>query len=157
VKFKLLSIGKTSYPYLHEGINVYLPRIARYIPFTYSELPLPKHSTSLPREKLLAEEAKVFLAQLEASDTLFLFDEKGREYTSRDFSVLLEKQMSSAAKNTVFAIGGAYGFHASLYDRANGLISLSKMTFSHQMVRVFALEQIYRALSIMRNEPYHND
>lgn len=152
-----MSIGKTSYPYLTEGINVYLPRISRYVPFVYAELPLPKHSASLPREKLLAEEAKAFMAQLEASDMLFLFDEKGREYTSREFSVLLEKQLSTAAKNTVFAIGGAYGFHSSLYERANGLISLSRMTFSHQMVRVFALEQIYRAFSIMRNEPYHND
>lgn len=157
MKFKLLSIGKTSYPYINEGINVYLPRISRYIPFTYSELPLPKHSSSLPKDKLLAEEAKVFLAHLDISDTLFLFDEKGREYSSRDFSALLEKQMASPSKHTVFAIGGAYGFHSSLYERANGLISLSKMTFSHQMVRVFALEQIYRALSIIRNEPYHND
>jgi 23S rRNA (pseudouridine1915-N3)-methyltransferase len=157
VKCKLLSIGKTSYPYIQEGIEVYLPRITRYIPFTYVELPLPKNSTSLPREKLLAEESKIFLAQIDPSDRLYLFDEKGKAFTSREFAAMMEKQVLGASKNAVFAIGGAYGFHSSLYERANGLISLSKMTFSHQMVRLFAVEQIYRALSIMRNEPYHND
>lgn len=152
-----MAIGRTSTRYLQDGIDVYLKRLSHYVPFEIKCLPDVKTSRSLTEERQKEMEGEQFLAQLQPGDFLVLLDERGKEMTSRDFSVYIDRKMSSVPKRMLFVIGGPYGFSKAMYERADDKISLSKMTFSHEMVRLFFTEQLYRAMTILRGEPYHHD
>lgn len=156
MKIRLIAISKTSYPYITEGVEVYIPRIQRYLPFSYEELVLPKKFNTLPEDRLKDEEGKLILSKVGSDEQLILFDERGKSVSSPEFANWLQQRMNSGAKSLCLVIGGAYGFSDEVYKRANGQLSLSKMTFSHQMVRLFAIEQVYRGLSILNGEPYHH-
>lgn len=149
-------IGKTNQIWLGDAINEYVKRITRYITFDFKILPDIKNAKNLAEQQLKEKEGELLLASLLDVDELVLFDEKGKEYTSEEFAGYIEKKMLASTKSLVFCIGGAYGFSESVYKKASGKIALSKMTFSHQMVRLIATEQLYRAFSIINNEPYHH-
>ncbi len=153
----LLTVGKTDVKWVKEGLDLYVSRLKHYVPFSVVEIPELKKVSSLTHQQIKEKEGELILKQVGPSDTLVLMDEHGREYRSLEFAEFIEKQMASGAKNVIFTIGGAYGFSEEVYQRANLKISLSKMTFSHQMVRAIAAEQIYRAFTIMKGEPYHNE
>lgn len=156
MKIKLLAIGKTSEDYLKEGMAIYLKRLKHYLPFEYQELPDVKNPKNLSSAQIKEQEGQSIIAQLQAGDFLMLLDEGGKQFSSEGFAQLIEKKNISGVRTLVFVIGGAYGFSPPVYERADGQMSLSKMTFSHQMVRLFALEQMYRAQSILKGEPYHH-
>ncbi len=156
MKIELWVIGKTNEPYLAEGIDIYTKRLRHYVPFEMITLPDIKNAGKLSNEQLKAKEAEMVLKKLKPEDFLILLDERGRNFTSKEFAIFLENKLQLPGKKLVFLVGGAYGFESALYDRAKAKLSLSKMTFSHQMVRLFFVEQIYRAMTILRNEPYHN-
>lgn len=157
MKIILMVVGKTSTAYLREGIDEYAARVNRFNPFELRVLPDIKTSKKMtPAMQKDAEGVKI-LEQLQPGDHLVLLDERGREYTSRQFAELIEKKSLSVAKNLMFVIGGPYGFSQSVYDRADALLSLSKMTFPHELIRLFFVEQLYRAFSITANLPYHHD
>ncbi len=156
MKIVLLTIGKTSEKYLIEGITQYQKRLKHYTQFEIREIFNIKNAKSFSNAKLLKEEGKLILKQLQSSDHLVLLDDKGEDFTSLQFSKKLQSWMLSGKKRLVFVIGGAYGFSKDVYVRGDEKISLSKMTFSHQMVRLFFVEQIYRGYTILNNEPYHH-
>jgi 23S rRNA (pseudouridine1915-N3)-methyltransferase len=156
MKITLLSIGKTTDSYLLEGMNKYLQRIKHYIVFKTVELPELKNTKSLSQEQQKSKEATLILKNVSSTDHLILLDERGQELSSVNFSALLNKKMVGGTQHLVFVIGGPYGFDPCIYNRANYQISLSKMTFSHQMVRLFFVEQLYRAYTILKGEPYHH-
>lgn len=137
-------------------MDEFLKRLKHFIKIEWIELPDVKNRKNLSKDNLLKMESELFTKNLKSNDKVFLLDEKGKEYSSRQFSQFLDKQMMSG-EDLVFLIGGPYGFSQEIYQRANGKISLSKMTFTHQMVRVFFLEQLYRGFSILKNLPYHHD
>lgn len=158
MKLRLLSIGATRQSSLQGVMADYAARISHYWPFTSGELPdvkLPKNVSDPERQKIL--EGQRFLAEIDKADYVVLLDERGVELTSRQFSEFIRRQSVQLPRNMVFVIGGPYGFSKDMYQRANKLMSLSKMTFPHDLVRVFVLEQIYRAGTISRGEPYHHD
>lgn len=157
MKLELLVIGKTNAKYLQEGIDNFVKRINHYVPFEIKYLPDVKLTKNLTEDKQKELEGLAFLSNIQSGDVLVLLDEKGKEFTSREFSAYLEKKMITVNKKLIFIIGGPYGFSPAIYERANEKISLSKMTFSHEMVRLFFTEQIYRAMTILRGEPYHHD
>ena len=157
MKITLLAIGKTNTKYLQEGIEQYIKRLSHYIPFEFKILPDVKTTKGLTQEKQKGMEGQMFLNCIQSGDVVVLLDEKGKEMTSREFSVYLDKKMVTVAKNLIFVIGGPYGFSQEMYNRANEKLSLSKMTFSHEMIRLFFIEQIYRAMTILKGEPYHHD
>ncbi len=157
MKIKLIVIGKTDKPYLQDGIDIFIKRIPHYIGFDYVILPDIKNTKKLSEAQQKEKEGLQILAQLGAQDELILLDEKGKEFRSVDFANFLEKKMVNSSKNIVFCIGGPYGFSDEVYQKALGKVSLSKMTFSHQMVRLIFCEQLYRALSILKGEPYHHE
>lgn len=157
MKIILLAIGKTNAKYLQEGIEQYIKRLSHYIPFEFKILPDVKTSKGLTQEKQKEMEGQMFLSAIQPGDVVVLLDEKGKEMTSREFSTYLDKKMVTVAKNLIFVIGGPYGFSQEMYNRANEKLSLSKMTFSHEMIRLFFIEQIYRAMTILKGEPYHHD
>jgi len=156
MKICLLVIGKTDEVYLQNGIELFLKRIPHYISFEMKAIPDIKNSKNLSEDQQKEKEGELILQQLSTSDELFLLDEQGMEVSSVEFARFLEKKMISGIKRLVFVIGGPYGFSGSVYSRANGKVSLSKMTFSHQMVRLIFLEQLYRAMTILKGEPYHH-
>ncbi|WP_324026743.1 23S rRNA (pseudouridine(1915)-N(3))-methyltransferase RlmH [Maribacter sp. BPC-D8] len=153
---KLLAIGKTDSSQLQELIEVYQKRLQHYINFEIELIPDLKKTKNLSEDQQKDKEGELILKRLAPTDVLILFDEKGKQYTSVEFSTFLQKKMNSGIKQLVFLIGGPYGFSNEIYAKASGKISLSKMTFSHQMVRLFITEQIYRAYTILKNEPYHH-
>ncbi|WP_282050057.1 23S rRNA (pseudouridine(1915)-N(3))-methyltransferase RlmH [Maribacter aquivivus] len=153
---KLLAIGKTDSSQLQELIEVYQKRLQHYINFEIELIPDLKKTKNLSEDQQKDKEGELILKRLAPTDVLILFDEKGKQYTSVEFSTFLQKKMNSGIKQLVFLIGGPYGFSNEIYSKAFGKISLSKMTFSHQMVRLFITEQIYRAYTILKNEPYHH-
>lgn len=157
MKITLLTIGKTNAKYLQDGIDLYVTRLSHYIPFEYKNLPDIKTTKGLTKEKQKELEGELFLNNIHPGNVLVLLDERGKEMTSREFSTYIDKKMVTVAKNLIFAIGGPYGFSDEVYNRANEKLSLSKMTFSHEMVRLFFIEQIYRAMTILKGEPYHHD
>jgi 23S rRNA (pseudouridine1915-N3)-methyltransferase len=157
VNIRFLVIGKTSESYLTEGLNDYFGRIAHYLPFSYYEIPDLKNMKSLSPQQVKEKEAELVLKNLLPSSRLILLDEHGKQYKSAEFSAFIEKQMNSGIKELVFLVGGAWGISESLKNRASDMLSLSKMTFPHQLVRLVFAEQLYRALTILRNEPYHNE
>ena len=156
MKITLLVVGKTEDKYLIEGIEKYLSRLKHYIGFNLVVIPDIKNTKNLTEAQQKAKEADLILKQLGNLDTVILMDEKGKKYTSVQFSEYLNKQMIGSVQQMTFVIGGPYGFDERVYQRANSLISLSDMTFSHQMVRLFFVEQLYRAFSILKGEPYHH-
>ena len=156
MQITLIAIGKTDRSELEQLIALYEKRLKHYIKFEFVVLPDIKNSKNLSEAQQKEKEGELILAQLQPTDTLVLLDENGKQYTSLDFAQFLQKKMNSGLKNLVLAIGGPYGFSDAVYAKCNGKISLSKMTFSHQMVRLFLVEQLYRGFTILRNEPYHH-
>lgn len=153
---KLLAIGKTDSSYLGELISAYENRLKHYIKFELELLPDIKNNKNLSEAQQKEKEGEAILKRIAPTDVLILLDEKGKQYTSLEFSDYLQKKMNSGVKQVVFVIGGPYGFSTTVYGKAQGKISLSKMTFSHQMIRLFVVEQFYRAFTILKNEPYHH-
>lgn len=157
MKIVLLAIGKTNAKYLQEGIEQYIKRLCHYVPFEFKILPDVKSTKGLTHEKQKELEGQMMLNSIQTGDVVVLLDERGKEMTSRDFATYIDKKMVNVSKNLIFVIGGPYGFSAEMYERANEKLSLSKMTFSHEMIRLFFIEQVYRAMTILRGEPYHHD
>ena len=157
MKFNLICIGKTDDREITNLISNYLPRIPKHWNFEIIEIPDVKNAKNLSPDLLKKEEAKLFLNQIDNADLVILLDEKGKEFTSRQFSEKIDFWLGSSVKKVNFLIGGAYGFYDEIYQRANEKISLSKLTFTHQMIRLFFVEQIYRASTILQGKPYHND
>ena len=156
MKILLLVIGKTDEDYLVTGIKKYVGRLGHYVSFEMKELPDIRNRKSLSEDQQKKAESFLLLQQLQPADQVILLDERGKNYTSVEFAESIEKGMASGAKRMVFIIGGPYGFDKEVYDRANAQLSLSPMTFSHQMVRLIFLEQLYRAFTILKGEPYHH-
>lgn len=150
-------IGKTTENYLQTGIEQYQKRLQHYCKFTIESIPNLKNRQKLTTDQIKTKEGAVILSKVQTSDFLILLDERGKVYTSVKFSGYLEQLMSRGYKRVIFLIGGAYGFSDAVYQRANSQLSLSAMTFSHQMVRLFFAEQLYRAFTILNNEPYHHE
>lgn len=157
MKITLLTVGKTDIKWVSEGLGVYSSRLRHYLPFEIKEIPELKNASSLSFDQIKNTEGKSILKTIKESDELILLDEKGKEFTSLEFSKFLEKKFSTGGRDIVFVIGGAYGFSKEVYDRADGKIALSKMTFSHQMVRTIFVEQLYRACTIIKGESYHHE
>ncbi|MBW8334422.1 MAG: 23S rRNA (pseudouridine(1915)-N(3))-methyltransferase RlmH [Prolixibacteraceae bacterium] len=156
MKISLIVIGKTDEAYLQKGLEIFLKRIPHYVPFEMKVIPDIKNAKNLSGEQQKDKEGELILQQILPSDELLLLDENGLEASSVDFARFLEKKMLSGIKRMVFVIGGPYGFSGNVYSRAIGKVSLSKMTFSHQMVRLIFAEQLYRAFTILKGEPYHH-
>ena len=157
MKIVLLAVGKTSTDYLIKGIEGFIKRINHYVPMELSIIPDLKSTKGLTEETQKVREGQAMIAALQSGDVVVLLDERGKEYTSREFASQIDRKMVQGIKRLVFVIGGPYGFSQEMYDRANEKISLSRMTFPHEMVRLFFVEQIYRAMTILRGEPYHHD
>ncbi|MDO9185313.1 MAG: 23S rRNA (pseudouridine(1915)-N(3))-methyltransferase RlmH [Bacteroidia bacterium] len=156
MKITLILNGKTDDDYLIKGFSTYEQRLKHYISFETIVIPALKNTKALSIEQQKQKEGELIFKNIQSSDRLILLDENGKEYSSVNFSDFIQQQMNSGIKNIVFVVGGPYGFSDEIYKRANGKISLSKMTFSHQMVRLFFVEQLYRAMTILKNEPYHH-
>ena len=153
---KLLAIGKTDNKQLQALIDDYTKRLGFYIKFNLEIIPDIKNAKNLSEAQQKQKEGELILKQLKPTDVLILLDENGKQLDSVGFSQYLQKHMNSGIKQLVFVIGGPYGFSQEVYNQARGKISLSKMTFSHQMVRLFIIEQLYRGFTILKNEPYHH-
>ena len=153
----LLTVGKTDVSWVREGLELYASRLVHYVPFSIVEIPELRNVSSLSCEQIKEKEGELILKAVKSSDEVILLDERGREFRSVEFSAFLEDRASRSGRDIVFVIGGAYGFSQKVYARADSKISLSKMTFSHQMVRTIFAEQLYRAFSIMKGEPYHHE
>lgn len=157
MKITLLTVGKTDRDWVKQGLDIYVSRLRHYIPFSVNEIPELKNVSALSREQIKTREGELILKNVKPTDDVILLDERGKEYTSLEFSKVLQDKISYIGKDIVFVIGGAYGFSDEVYRRADSKMSLSRMTFSHQMVRAIFAEQIYRAFTIMRGEPYHHE
>ncbi|XHR95405.1 23S rRNA (pseudouridine(1915)-N(3))-methyltransferase RlmH [Mucilaginibacter sp. UC70_90] len=157
MKITFLTVGKTEDAYLKEGIDKYVKRLKYYTKLELAEIPELKNTKALSPEQQKAKEAELILKKITPLDFVILMDEKGSEFTSTQFAAYINKKEVTTSANLIFIIGGPYGFDASVYQRANDKISLSRMTFSHQMVRLFFVEQLYRAYTIMKGEPYHHE
>lgn len=149
-------IGKTDLTFVEQGMGLYADRVARYIPFRSQMIPDIKNRKSLSETEQKQKEGQALLNSFADSEEVWVLDEKGKQMSSEEFAEFLQRKMSSGIKGLHFVVGGPYGFSEEVYARANGRISLSKMTFSHQMVRMFFLEQLYRAFTIIKGEPYHH-
>jgi 23S rRNA (pseudouridine1915-N3)-methyltransferase len=156
MKITFITVGKTEDAYLKTGIEKYLKRLQHYIRLEIAEIPELKNTKALTEEQQKAKEAELILKKVNAQDSVVLLDEKGDTLSSVQFSAFIEKKSIAGTGNLVFIIGGPYGFDPAIYRRANDLLSLSAMTFSHQMVRLFFIEQLYRAFTIIKGEPYHH-
>ena len=157
MKFTLLVVGRTVEKHYITAINDYVERTKHFISFDMEVIPELKNTKSLSMEQQKEKEGELILKSLQAGDYLVLLDEKGKEFTSMQFASYLEKKMHTVSRRLVFVIGGPYGFSEAVYQAASEKVSLSKMTFSHQMVRMIFAEQIYRAMTIMKGEPYHHE
>ena len=156
MQIKLIAIGKTDSSELEQLISVYQNRLSHYVRFSFEIILDLKNTKNLSEKLQKEEEGKLILSKIMPTDRLILLDENGKEMNSVGFSNFLQKQMNSGLKQLVFVIGGPYGFSEAVYKKAVGTLSLSKMTFSHQMVRLFVIEQLYRGFTILKNEPYHH-
>ena len=157
MKINLLCIGKTDDKEIKNLINYYITRLPRHWNFEITEIPDVKNARNLTPDLLKKEEAKLFFNTIENSDWVILLDEKGKQFTSREFAQKLDFYQNNSIKKICFLVGGAYGISDEMYQRANEKLSISKMTFTHQMIRLFFVEQIYRADQILQGKPYHND
>lgn len=157
MKISLLVIGKTDARYFVDAISEYEKRLIHYIPFEMEVIPDIKNTKNMSELQQKEKEGELILKNLQSGDYLVLLDDKGKEYTSLKFAEYIEKKMHTVPKRLVFAVGGPYGFSQAVYEKANEKLTLSRMTFSHQMVRLIFVEQIYRAMTILNNEPYHHE
>ncbi|MBB4037841.1 23S rRNA (pseudouridine1915-N3)-methyltransferase [Dysgonomonas hofstadii] len=157
MKITLLVIGKTDAGYFVDAITEYQKRLEHYIPFDIQIIPDLKNTKSLTVEQQKEKEGELILKSIQPGDYIVLLDEKGKEYTSAQFASYIEKKTHTVSKRLVFIIGGPYGFSQDIYNKANEKLTLSRMTFSHQMVRLIFVEQLYRAMTILNNEPYHHE
>ncbi len=153
----LLTVGKTDKNWVKDGIDTYISRQRHYTSFSLVEIPELKNASSLTKEQIKVKEGTLILKNLKDSDDVILLDERGKEYTSREWAGVIEKKAMNGNRDIVFIIGGAYGFSDAVYQRASGMVSMSRMTFSHQMIRAIFTEQLYRAFTIIKGEPYHHD
>lgn len=157
MKITLLTVGKTDKDWVRQGLDIYVSRLSHYIPFSIVEIPELKKVSALSKDQIKSKEGELILKNIRTSDDVILLDERGKEFSSIEFAKNLQDKISYVGKDIVFVIGGAYGFSEDVYRRADSKISLSRMTFSHQMVRAIFTEQLYRAFTIMRGEPYHHE
>ena len=157
MELKLVTVGKTDVRWVNEGLDLYVSRLKHYVPFSLVEIPQLKNVSAFSEEQIKEKEGELILRQLNPGDAVILLDEHGREYRSVEWAEWLRQRLARGGKGLVFVIGGAYGFSQAVYDRAEGKVSLSKMTFSHQMVRTIFAEQLYRAFTIIKGEPYHHE
>ncbi|MDH8702335.1 23S rRNA (pseudouridine1915-N3)-methyltransferase [Dysgonomonadaceae bacterium PH5-43] len=157
MKIKLIVIGKTTQDYVEKGINDFCNRLKHYIPFSIDIIPDIKNSKNLSFEQQKEKEGELIIKSINTGDYIVLLDEHGKEFTSLNFADYIEKKTHIVPKNLVFIIGGPYGFSQKVYQIAQEKIALSKMTFSHQLIRLIFVEQIYRAMTILNNEPYHHE
>ena len=157
MKITLLTVGKTDIKWVSEGLEVYASRLRHYLPFEMKEIPELKNVSALSREQIKQTEGKLILKNIKDSDEVILLDERGKEYRSVEFAAFLEKRMALSSRDIVFVIGGAYGFSQEVYERSNGKVALSKMTFSHQMVRTIFVEQPHPSCTIIKGESYHHE
>jgi 23S rRNA (pseudouridine1915-N3)-methyltransferase len=157
MRLMLLTVGKTDIAWVREGLEMYVSRIRHYVPFELRDIPELKGVSALSREQIKEREGELVLKQLRPADEVVLLDEHGREYRSVEFADWLGRRAAGSGRDLVFVIGGAYGFSDAVYERADGRLSLSKMTYSHQLVRTIFAEQLYRAFTILRGEPYHHE
>jgi len=157
MKIKLLTVGKTDDKNLEQLIDDYKRRLGHYVKFELALIPDIKNTKNLSEIEQREKEGALILKNITPTDQMILLDEKGHEFRSVEFSRFLQKKMNSGIKQLVFVIGGPYGFSEAVFEKAQGKISLSKMTFSHQMIRLFMVEQLYRAFTILKNEPYHHE
>ncbi|MCF8715263.1 23S rRNA (pseudouridine(1915)-N(3))-methyltransferase RlmH [Joostella atrarenae] len=156
MNIKLIAVGKTDGKELNSLISQYIKRLGFYVNFDFEIIPDIKNAKNLSEAQQKEKEGELILKKLNPTDILILLDENGKNFSSEVFSEYLQKHMNSGVKQLVFVIGGPYGFSDAVYQKAQGKISLSKMTFSHQMIRLFFIEQLYRGFTILRNEPYHH-
>ena len=157
MKISLLTVGKTDVKWVREGLDLYVSRLSHYVPFTLEEIPELKNVSALSRDQIKEKEGELVLKRIKDADELVLLDERGRELRSVELASWLQDRLSRGGRDLVFVIGGAYGFSDRVYDRADGKMSLSRLTFSHQMVRTIFAEQLYRAFTIIKGEPYHHE
>lgn len=157
MKITLLTVGKTDRDWVKQGLDIYVSRLKHYIPFAITEIPELKNVSALTKEQIKVREGELILKNIRPEDDVILLDERGKEYSSVELAETIRNKISYIGKDIVFVIGGAYGFSEAVYRRANSKLSLSRMTFSHQMVRAIFAEQIYRAFTIIRGEPYHHE
>jgi 23S rRNA (pseudouridine1915-N3)-methyltransferase len=157
MKITFITVGKTEDAYLKEGIDKYVKRLKHYTKLVIVEIDELKNTKALTQEQQKAKEAELILKKISPLDHVVLLDEKGMELTSTQFAAFINKKNIGSIASMVFVVGGPYGFDQSVYTRANDKLSLSAMTFSHQMVRLFFVEQFYRAFTIIKGEPYHHD
>lgn len=156
MKIKVICIGKTGKPFLENGEKEYLNRLKHYSPVEKIEIPDLKNVKKFTKEQIKVAEGKLLLSKVQVGDQVILLDENGQNFSSVDFSKFIQKRFNQGGKGIVFLIGGAYGFSDEVYTKAQGKISLSLMTFSHQMIRMLFFEQLYRAFTIIKGEPYHH-
>jgi 23S rRNA (pseudouridine1915-N3)-methyltransferase len=157
MKITLLLVGKTAFPYINEGISISEKRLSHYVNYSRVEIPELKGVQAMSKEQIKEKEGELILKNIKNTDDVILLDERGNTFTSLEWAAHLQKKINYEGKDIVFVIGGAYGFSQKVYQRAGSKISLSKMTFSHQIIRVIFLEQLYRAFTIMKGEPYHHE
>jgi len=157
MKITLLLIGKTDIPYFAEGIKDYTSRLEHYVPFNIHIIPDIKNSRNMSMDQQKEKEGELILQTIQPGDNVILLDERGKEFSSLQFASYIEKKMHTVPKRLVFVIGGPYGFSNNVYNKVPERISLSKMTFSHQMVRLIFVEQLYRTMNILNNGPYHHE
>lgn len=157
MKICLLTVGKTDICWVREGLETYSSRLSHYVPFSVCEIPELKNTSALTRTQIKEREGELILKAIKPTDRVILLDERGKEYRSVEFAEEIRRLSLAGGKDIVFVIGGAYGFSEAVYARSVGKISLSRMTFSHQMVRTIFAEQLYRAFTIIKGEPYHHE
>lgn len=157
MNIKLVVVGKTEEKYLRDGIEIFEKRLKFYIPYEMVIIPSLKDTKNLSPQMVKDKEGELILKQVAKADKVVLFDEKGKEFRSMEYADFLQKNMNSGIKTLAFVVGGAFGFSDEVYNKADLKIAMSKMTFSHQMIRLMIVEQIYRAFTILKNEPYHNE
>lgn len=157
MKLILLTVGRTDIDWVKTSLDAYVARLKHYVSFGVTEIPELKNVSSLSRDSIRRKEGELILRNISPADRVILLDEHGKEYRSVEFARYLETLLLHGGGNVVFVVGGAYGFSPEVYERADGMLSLSKMTFSHQMVRTVFAEQLYRAFTIIRGEPYHHE
>ncbi len=157
MKITLLTVGKTDKDWVRQGLEIYVSRLKHYISFSMAEIPELKNVSALSKEQIKVREGELILKNIRNTDDVILLDERGKEFSSVELAGIIQNKINYEGRDIVYVIGGAYGFSEAVYARANSKLSLSRMTFSHQMVRVIFVEQIYRAFTIMKGEPYHHE
>lgn len=157
MNIELFTVGKTRQEYIKDGVEIYLKRLRRYVPFELREFPDIKNAGKMSENEQKEAEGEMLLSKITPADHVILLDERGQEYTSKKFATKLRQIMLTGKKRLIFVVGGPYGFSEVMYSRANELLSFSRMTFNHEMIRLFMVEQTYRAMTILRGEPYHHE